>query len=86
MVLASLYKTVGKLKNALSSIASLLVIVNAQVRLGKGGSTMVYAHVASNYFTIKGPNFCGRSASHVIFDKVVTLILNAKHSIKPILD
>ena len=47
---------------------------------------MVYAHVASNYFTIKGPNFCGRSASHVIFDKVVTLILNAKHSIKPILD
>ena len=56
----------------MSSIASLLVTVIAQVRLDKGGSTMVYAHVASNYFTIKGPNFCGRSASHVIFDKVVT--------------
>merc|ERR1719357_1246748 len=49
--------------------------VDFQVRLDKGGSTMVYAHVASNYFTIKGPNFCGRSASHVIFDKVVRPLL-----------
>ena len=57
---------------SLSILRALLVTVNAQVRLDKGGSTMVYAHVANNYFTIKGPNFCGRSASHVIFDKVVT--------------
>ena len=41
-----------------------------KVRLDRGGDAMVFAHVASNYFTLKGSTFCGRSASHVVFDKV----------------
>ena len=35
---------------------------------------MVFAHVASNYFTLKGSTFCGRSASHVVFDKVEIIL------------
>merc|ERR1719397_1545682 len=39
---------------------------------------MVFAHVASSYFTLKGSTFCGRSASHVVFDKVVRPLLEKK--------
>jgi len=49
--------------------------VDFKVRLDKGGDAMVFAHVASNYFTLKGSTFCGQSASHVVFDKVVRPLL-----------
>ena len=52
----------------------LLSVCDAKVRLDRGGDAMVFAHVASNYFTLKGSTFCGRSASHVVFDKVKTFL------------
>jgi len=52
--------------------------VDFKVRLDRGGDAMVFAHVASNYFTLKGSTFCGRSASHVVFDKVVRPLLEKK--------
>ena len=62
-------------KVVFSSQFWLLSVCDAKVRLDRGGDAMVFAHVASNYFTLKGSTFCGRSASHVVFDKVKTFLL-----------
>lgn len=50
--------------------------------LGKGGDAVVFVHVARSHFTVKGSIFCGRSASHVVFEKILKPLLENRISIK----